>query len=75
MELQVLDILYITLIVFTTIIGTLLTIVLLRLLKVLWMATEIVDYYNKIKQIFSAYQKIPEMVKQKVKEFISKEEK
>ena len=75
MEIQVIDMLYITLTVFTAIIGTLLTIVLIRVLKVLWMATEIVDYYNKIKQIFSAYQKIPDMVKEKIKEFTSKADK
>ncbi len=75
MELQVLDMLYITLTVFSAIIGTLLTLVLIRVLKVLWMATEIVDYYNKIKHIFSAYKQIPDIIKEKVKEFTSKEEK
>jgi len=73
MELQVIDMLYITLTVFTAIIWTLLTLVLIRVLKVLWMATEIVDYYNKIKQVFSAYKQIPDIMKEKVKEFTSKE--
>ena len=72
MELQIIDMLYITLIIFTSIIWTLLTIVLLRLIKVLNMATEIVDFYNKIKQILSAYKNIPSIFKEKVQDIIRK---
>lgn len=69
MLLSTLDILYITLTIFTAIIGTLLSIVLIRTIKVLWVAVELVDYYNKIKKLIIAYKQIPEIVKEKVKEF------
>ena len=72
MTLQIIDMLYISLIIFTSIIWTLLTIVLLRLIKVLNMATEIVDFYNKIKQILSAYKNIPSIFKEKVQDIIRK---
>ena len=73
MALEVLDILYITLIIFTTIIGTLLTLVLIRVMKALWMVMEIVDFYNKVKEIISAYKQIPDILKDKAKEFLTKE--
>lgn len=73
MTLEVLDILYITLIIFTTIIGTLLTLVLMRVMKALWMVMEIVDFYEKIKEIISAYKQIPDMIKDKAKDFMTKE--
>lgn len=73
MTLEVLDILYITLIIFTTIIGTLLTLVLMRVMKALWMVMEIVDFYNKIKEIISAYKQIPDILKDKAKDFMTKE--
>lgn len=73
MTLEVLDILYITLIMFTTIIGTLLTLVLMRVMKALWMVMEIVDFYEKIKEIIAAYKQIPDMLKDKAKEFMTKE--
>ncbi len=73
MTLEVIDILYITLTIFTTIIGTLLTLVLMRVMKALWMVMEIVDFYNKIKEIISAYKQIPDMLKDKAKDFMTKE--
>lgn len=73
MVLEIIDILHITLIVFSTIIGTLLVLILIRVMKVLWVAMEIVWFYNKIKQIITAYKQIPDMVKEKAKEFMTKE--
>ena len=73
MTLEILDILYITLIIFTSIIWTLLTLVLLRVMKALWMVMEIVDFYNKIKEIIWAYKQIPDVIKEKAKEFMGKE--
>ena len=73
MTLEIIDILYITLIIFSTIIWTLITLVLMRVMKVLWVAMEIVWFYNKIKEIISAYKQIPDMVKEKAKEFLTKE--
>ena len=66
MELTILEILYLVLIVFSSIIWTLLIIVLMRVLKILWPVMEIVEFYNKIKQIFKAYASIPEQIKDSV---------
>jgi len=73
MTLEMIDMLYLTLIIFTTIIGTLLTLVLMRVMKALWMVMEVVDFYNKIKEIISAYKQIPDMLKEKAKDFMTKE--
>jgi len=70
MTLTILEMLYIVLIVFSSIIWTLLVLVLIRVFKILWPVTEMADYYNKIKKILSAYASIPDMIKEKVKEVI-----
>jgi len=70
----ILELLYIVLIMFTWIIGTLITIALLRVIKILWPITEIADFYNKVKQILSAYKQIPELFKEKVKDVLSKKD-
>lgn len=70
MVLTTLEILHIVLIIFSSIIGTLLIIVLLRVLKILWPVMEVVDLYNKVKQILKAYSSIPDMVKTKVSDII-----
>ena len=74
-ELTTLDFLYLVLIFFTTIIWTLLTIAMLRILKVLNVASEIADTYIKIKKVILVYSKIPQIVKEKVLEIIRWEEK
>lgn len=66
MDLTILEILYLVLIVFSSVIWTLLIIVLIRLLKILWPVMEIVQVYNKIKQVFKAYASIPEQMKDSV---------
>lgn len=68
--LTTLDILYIALTSFTAIIGTLLTIVLIRVIKILGPVMEIVGFYNKIKQVLWAYAQIPDMIKDKVKDVV-----
>ncbi len=68
MTLTILEVLYIFLIAFTAIIWTLLTIVLMRLMKILWVVQEIIWIYDKIKQVFSTYSKIPEIIKDTIKE-------
>ena len=70
MTLTILEILYIVLIMFTSIIWTLLVIVLIRLLKILGPITEVVEMYNKVKQFFKAYASIPETIKEKVAEVL-----
>jgi len=72
MSLTILEVLYIFLIAFTAIIWTLLTIVLIRLMKILWVVQEITWIYNKIKQVMSSYSKIPDTVKDVIKEKFGK---
>ena len=69
--LTTLDILYIVLSIFTAIIWTLLTIVLVNLIKILWPVAEIFSYYKKIKQYLSAYREVPDMVKEKMFDLFS----
>ena len=75
MEVSILEMLYIVLIVFTSVIWTLLIIVLLRVVKILWPVVEMVAVYNKIKQALSVYAHIPELIKERVKEILSSKEK
>ncbi len=76
MTLTILEVLYIILIIFSSVIWTLLVLVLIKVLKILEPITEIVSTYDKVKNIFKAYANIPDMIKEKTKEFIfSKKEK
>lgn len=62
MDLTILEVLYIVLILFTTIVWTLLSIVLYKLIRVLNTLEEIVTIYDNIKNILTLYSKIPDMV-------------
>ncbi|ATU05562.1 hypothetical protein BKN14_03895 [Candidatus Gracilibacteria bacterium HOT-871] len=55
MTLTVLDALFIVLIVFTSVIGTLIILILMRIFKILGPFTDLVDYYEKIKKMTIAY--------------------
>ena len=70
LTLTTLDILYIVLSLFTAIIWTLLTIVLFRVIKILWPVMEMLDYYNQFKSYLSSYKAIPWIVKEKIFEII-----
>lgn len=70
MTLTILELLYIVLIMFSSIIWTLLVLVLLRVLKILWPIMEVVNIIEKVKKLFKAYASIPDMLKDKVKETI-----
>ncbi len=72
--LSIIEILYLVLIVFSSIIWTLLILVLIRVYKILWPMVEMLEIYNKMKTIFKAYANIPEMVKNKVSETLSKKD-
>ena len=72
--LSIIEILYLVLIVFSSIIWTLLILVLIRVYKILWPMIEILEIYNKIKSIFQAYANIPEIVKSKVSETLNKKD-
>lgn len=71
MTLTIIEILYIVLIMFTSIVWTLLSIVLFKVLKILWPVTEVMWIYNKIKNIFTWYSNIPDIFKEKVWEILS----
>lgn len=70
MTLTILEILYIVLIMFSSIIWTLIILVLVRVFKILWPVMEVVEFYNKIKQIFAAYASIPDKIKEHAKEMM-----
>lgn len=70
MEISILEVLYIVLILFTTIIWTLLSIVLYKLIKVLNVLMEIVEIYNKFRQIFLLYSQIPDLILDYIKDKI-----
>lgn len=72
MTLTILDSLFLVLIVFSSIIGTLLVLVLIRVIKILGPVIELVEIYNKIKSIFSAYASIPDKIKDLAKDYINK---
>jgi len=74
MTLTIIEILYIVLIMFSSIIWTLLILVLIRVLKILWPVMEVVELYNKVKQIIQAYASIPDMIKQKVSDTLNKKD-
>lgn len=74
MTLTILEILYIVLIMFSSIIWTLLIMVLIRVLKILWPVMEVVELYNKVKSIFKAYANIPDIIKQKFSETLNKKD-
>lgn len=67
---EIIEILYITLTLFTFIIGTLLSIVLYKLIKILNVAMEIVEIYNKAKHIMMLYSQIPDIIFDSFKEII-----
>ena len=71
--LTILDILYLVLIIFSTIIWTLLIVVLVKVLKILWPVVEIAEYYNKLKALLSSYASIPSIVNDSIKEKFTKE--
>ena len=67
-----LDIFLIVSTVFVAIVWTVLTLVLIRVYKILWTIVELVWYYNKVKQILSIYGHIPTVIKEKVFSFFWK---
>lgn len=70
MTLTILEVLYIVLIMFSSIIWTLLILVLIRVFRILWPITEVVELYNKVRQIIKAYANIPDMIKEKITEIL-----
>nr|MDD3720163.1 hypothetical protein [Candidatus Gracilibacteria bacterium] len=72
MTITILEALYIVLIVFISVIGTLLTLALFKVLRILSVIDEITGYYTKIKKIIEGYSHIPDNVKEAVKSKIKR---
>ncbi len=72
MVLTTLDILYITLSIFTSIVWVLLTIALFRLIKILWVVNETMEYVKKVNYLLSIWEQIPSIVIEKIKSIIGK---
>jgi hypothetical protein len=70
MDISLLEALYITLIAFLAVTGTLLSIVLFKLIRILNTLEEMVQIYLQIKEIFSLYSQIPVMLIEFVKNMI-----
>ena len=68
MEFTLLEILYAALIFFTIIVGSLLSIILWKLLKIVSTIEEITHLYNQVKEIISLYKQIPEFIVELVKQ-------
>ena len=72
MILSTLDILFLVLTFFSTIIGTLLILVLMRVFSILGVVQEITGYYTKLKKMLMTYAQIPESIKQAAKDIVTK---
>lgn len=70
MILTTLDILYIVLSIFTSIVWVLLTIALFRLIKILWVVNETMEYVKKVNSLLAMWEQIPSIVVEKVKSII-----
>jgi len=46
----------------------------MKIIKILGPIMEVVELYNKIKQIFSAYANIPDIIKSKVSDTLNKKD-
>lgn len=70
-ELSILELLYLVLTFFLVIVGTLLTLVLLRLLKILAVGVELADYYQNLKQLVIYYSLVPYVIKDKILDMLA----
>jgi len=75
MTLTTLDILYITLSIFTWVIWTLLAIVLFKVIKILWPVQEMVSYYETVKWYIAMYAQVPWMIKEYIFDLLTKNKK
>ncbi|MDD5212983.1 MAG: hypothetical protein PHG82_00940 [Candidatus Gracilibacteria bacterium] len=72
MILSTLDILYIVLSIFTSIVGTLLVIALFRLIKILGVVNESMEYVKKVNALLAMWEQIPNIILEKIKSIIGK---
>ncbi len=75
MTITILEALYIVLIVFTSIIWTLLVITLIKVVRIISVVDEITSYYTKIKKVISSYESIPSTVKEAIMSKFKRNEK
>ena len=70
-EISILELLYLILTFFLVIIGTLLTLVLLRTLKILAVGVEIANYYWEMKRLVMYYSQVPFVIKDKIFDYLA----
>jgi len=70
-EISILELLYLVLTFFLVVIGTLLTLVLLRVYKILSVGIELTNYYWQMKQLITYYAQVPFVIKDKIFDFIA----
>jgi len=70
-ELSILELLYLVLIFFLIIIGTLLSLVLIRVMKILRVGTEVADYYWQIKKLLTYYGTASYIMKDKIFDYFT----
>jgi hypothetical protein len=70
-EISILELLYLVLTFFLVIIGTLLTLVLLRVFRILAVAVEITNYYWQIKKLMNYYSQVPFVIKDKIFDYLA----
>lgn len=70
-ELSTLELLQLVATFFLIVIGTLVTLTLLRLNKILKMWVELVGYYENMKELFIYYSMVPYIMKDKLFEYIA----
>ncbi len=72
MDITIIEGLQIALLFASTVAIIALTAVLIRVFKVLGPVLEILDIYNKIKTVFGMYGQVPDILKDKAKNFMKK---
>jgi len=70
-ELSILELLYLVLTFFLVVIGTLVTLVLLRTLKILAVGVEIANYYWEVKKLIVYYSQVPFVIKDKIFDYLA----
>ena len=72
MDVTIIEGLQIALLSVSTIAIIALTAVLIRVFKLLWPVLEIIGIYKRVRAIFMGYSQIPDIIKDRVKDFIKK---
>ncbi|MCD5375283.1 hypothetical protein LR010_02395 [Candidatus Gracilibacteria bacterium] len=73
-EISILELLYLVLTFFLVVIGTLLTLVLIRVFKILSVGIEITNYYWQMKNLLNSYAQASFVLKDKIFDYIAGEQ-